>query len=498
MPEPGDREEKKGWFSEPLSGLRYACIGAALGAVKIAIDFGVSRAFGRPYSVLFYVDPVDAPLLHMRQEPLYWWTLALVAVPFVAVGIALTVRRLRDAAMSPWFALLFFVPFANLLFFLTMALVPTRVRAYVLDLPAAGAYREAGAPVVVPAGPTRRYPKLTAGAFGSVVGLGAIALSVEGLREYGLPLMLGVPTIAGFVTGAFYVRLEPQGRLRGAMAASLFSILLTFGLLVVFAIEGLGCLIMCLPLFVLPGFLGAALGFVAGQALPPRPLEAAVVGSVLLFFVLLGVEKVSPLPPLAPPPLATSVEIDAPADRVWSLLPSLARMPEPSDWAFRYAGIAYPLHTEMEGEGVGARRRCEFLTGTALETVDEWEPGRALGFTIDEQPDPMRELTLYHTVRQPHLDGYVRNLRGELVVEPLAGGRSRLTGKSWYTVRLAPERYWRLWADLFIRKTHLRVLEAVKEQAEGPAPKLLAGRSAPYEDDLARTILGHGHTHHPS
>jgi hypothetical protein len=104
-----------------------------------------------------------------------------------------------------------------------------------------------------------------------------------------------------------------------------------------------------------------------------------------------------------------------------------------------------------------------------------WRPGRALGFTIDEQPDPMRELTLYHTFRQPHLDGYVRNVRGELLLEALPGGRTRVTGRSFYRVRLSPESYWRLWSDLYIHKIHLRVLRVVKARAEAPAAPLLAG-----------------------
>jgi hypothetical protein len=180
------------------------------------------------------------------------------------------------------------------------------------------------------------------------------------------------------------------------------------------------------------------------------------------------------MPPLVPAPVETSIEIDAPPSRVWPLLPSMAEMPPPEDWAFRYADIAYPVRATLEGTGLGAQRTCDFNTGPALETVDRWIPGHALGFTIDAQPDPMRELTLYHTVRQPHLDGYVRNRRGELSLEELPGGRTRLTGRSWYEVRIAPETYWRLWSDMFIHKIHMRVLEVVKQRAESPGPHLLA------------------------
>jgi hypothetical protein len=144
----------------------------------------------------------------------------------------------------------------------------------------------------------------------------------------------------------------------------------------------------------------------------------------------------------------------------------MAELPPPDEWIFRRAGIAYPLRATMIGQGVGATRVCDFTTGTVKETIDRWEPGRAVGFTVDAQPDPMRELTLYEGIRQPHLDGAVRNVRGELLVEPLSEGRSRVTAKSWYRVSLAPEVYWRAWSDAAIRAIHRRVLVAVKGRVE--------------------------------
>jgi hypothetical protein len=39
-----------------LSRGRYATAGVLLMAVKIGIDLAVSKAFGKPYSVLFYIS----------------------------------------------------------------------------------------------------------------------------------------------------------------------------------------------------------------------------------------------------------------------------------------------------------------------------------------------------------------------------------------------------------------------------------------------------------
>ena len=82
----------------------------------------------------------------------------------------------------------------------------------------------------------------------------------------------------------------------------------------------------------------------------------------------------------------------------------------------------------------------------------------------------MREATLWDGPRQPHLDGYVRNVRGQFTLEsipgPLPGGRTRVVGRSWYTVRMTPEWYWRIWSDAVIHTIHGRVLDHVKARAE--------------------------------
>src|SRR5439155_3515396 len=46
------------------------------------------------------------------------------ALPFIWVGLALTVRRLRDAGLPLGLVLLFFVPFVNLVVFLILSVAP--------------------------------------------------------------------------------------------------------------------------------------------------------------------------------------------------------------------------------------------------------------------------------------------------------------------------------------------------------------------------------------
>jgi hypothetical protein len=50
---------------------------------------------------------------------------------------------------------------------------------------------------------------------------------------------------------------------------------------------------------------------------------------------------------------------------------------------------------------------------------------------------------------------------------PLPGGRTRLEGRTWYTLDIHPEPYWGIYANAIVHAIHERVLEHVKRLAEG-------------------------------
>src|SRR5437764_9190538 len=108
----------------------------------------------------------------------------------------------------------------------------------------------------------------------------------------------------------------------------------------------------------------------------------------------------------------SSIEIDAPTERVWQNVIGFSELPEVPKWFFRL-GIAYPVRARIEGSGVGAVRRCEFSTGPFVEPITAWEPPSRLAFDVQSQPAPMTEWSPYRHVHPPHLDGTMRSRRGE-------------------------------------------------------------------------------------
>ena len=74
--------------------------------------------------------PNSHPLNHLtNNEVKFLATLLLFSIPFLLVGVAMTVQRLRDAGQPVWLAVLFFFPVINVLFFLALCALPPRERA---------------------------------------------------------------------------------------------------------------------------------------------------------------------------------------------------------------------------------------------------------------------------------------------------------------------------------------------------------------------------------
>jgi hypothetical protein len=231
--------------------------------------------------------------------------------------------------------------------------------------------------------------------------------------------------------------------------------------LLLFALEGVICVGMALPLMLPIGLMGGALGKAIADATRRPPLELAAV--VLVLPVLAGGESLWLRS--TEYVVLTAVQIDAPPAVVWQHVVEFPELPAERPWYFRL-GIACPERARIIGQGPGATRYCEFTTGAFVEPITHWEEPKRLAFDVTGQPDPMFELSPYRNIRPPHLDHHLRSTRGEFLLIPLAGGRTRLEGRTWYVFEMFPQTYWTLWSDALIHRIHARVLSHIKDLSE--------------------------------
>jgi hypothetical protein len=228
-----------------------------------------------------------------------------------------------------------------------------------------------------------------------------------------------------------------------------------------FALEGAVCILMAAPIALIAATLGACVGrAIAGIGGTPLYQIAFVVAGLPFAS---GIE--SRVGRGAPREVVSAIEIDAPPDRVWRHVVEFSELPPATEVPFRI-GIASPERAHIEGTGAGATRYCEFSTGTFVEPITRWEEPTRLSFDVARQPVPMIEWSPYRAIHPPHLDGYFRSTAGEFRLIALEGGRTRLEGSTWYELDIAPQMYWRTWADALVHRIHLRVLRHIRRLSE--------------------------------
>ncbi|HMD48856.1 MAG TPA: SRPBCC family protein [Bryobacteraceae bacterium] len=279
---------------------------------------------------------------------------------------------------------------------------------------------------------------------------------------YGLMLFTVVPLGLGALTA----HLIHATTLRQAAWAGAIANLVGSAALLAFGMEGAICMLMAWPLVLPLGALGGVLAYQHGRTSARGPGAAIF---ALLPIGALGWDFTA-RPDVFE--VRSAIEIAASPEQVWKHVVTFPEIPEPSEWYF-HTGLAYPKRARIVGSGAGAVRYCEFSTGPFVEPIEVWDEPRLLRFRVTESPAPMHEWSPYGEILPKHLHGYLVSKQGEFRLTPLAGGRTRLEGRSWYQHGLWPAGYWRVWSNAIIHRIHLRVMNHIKTLAEAEgAPAL--------------------------
>lgn len=299
---------------------------------------------------------------------------------------------------------------------------------------------------------------------GVAILVASVLLSALTLGTYGWGLFVATPFVVGTTTGYIVNR---RGSRSGARTMSHVLAAGALGglALLMLALEGFMCILLVAPL----GLGAAALGGLFGRALARlghggrKPMM-----SVAILPALFVVEASMPLETAID--TSQSIEIAASPAAVWEAITSEAPIGL-SPGLPGLSGLAYPVRSRLLGREVGATRLGMFSTGTAVERVTEWKPGRTLAFTVISQPPAMEEMSPYRHLHTPHLTGYVVTGDSRFLLKPLANGGTRLTFEARTSLRIDPIAYWEPIARIAFDMNVRRVLESARLRAEhSPRP----------------------------
>ena len=287
----------------------------------------------------------------------------------------------------------------------------------------------------------------------------AVLVSALTFGAYGWGLFVMTPFLVGITTGYLANR---RHLLDAGQTAAIVLAAAALGTvaLVMFALEGLICILLASPLGAVVALLGGAIGRAiarAGQS-GGKPLM-----SLALLPGLFAIEGA--MPPSIPIETHATIDIDARPPAVWAALTSNAPIAG-SPGLIGAAGLAYPVRGRLLGAGVGAIRLGDFSTGTAREQVTEWVPDHRLAFTVLHQPPAMEEMSPYRHVHAPHVNGYFTTGETRFSLVAISGGRTRLFVDATHILRIDPALYWEPLARLAIRLNVSRVMEDIRFKAE--------------------------------
>lgn len=441
---------------------KYAGLGVFLFAIKHLIDRVVALSFGYQFTILGYWVETENGIENIsKARAEFFAILILVALPFIWVGVILTLRRLRDANLPLWLVVLFFVPFINLFFFLLLSFLPSSITKSETEAPDRIGFQHILSRIM----PKSEIGSAAIGIIITVILAVVFTIfSVNTLSQYGWGLFVGIPFFLGLNSVLIYGFHQPRS-LGKCLTVALFSVLLVAAVLFVIAFEGLICLLMAAPLAIVLAMFGGSIGFVLQRRYSFRAESFQLVSLLIIMFPgLITLENASqPQSPLYA--VQTSVIVDAPREVVWENLIAFAELPEPNEILFK-TGIAYPIRAQIDGEGVGAVRHCVFSTGEFVEPIRIWDQPKLLKFDVITQPPVMKEWSLYDNIRPPHLENYLVSHQGQFRLVPLSDGRTLLEGTTWYENRMWPGQYWRIWSDFIVHRIHTRVLKHIKKLSE--------------------------------
>ena len=237
-----------------------------------------------------------------------------------------------------------------------------------------------------------------------------------------------------------------------------------------FLIEGSICIAMYMPIAMVQASIGGVLGGYLvwrkrrrNEAGPPPAVMMCVVFLPLLFNPLeerlLGRAEIRTV--------ENTIEIQSPPQRVWKNIervPLIDRSELPHAWS-RDIGFPAPLEATLSHEGLGGVRHATFAGGVLfIETVDEWDAEKKLGFSIKAQTEQIPATTLDEHVRigGPYFD----MLHGEYEIERLSADRVRLHLRSQHRVSTTLNFYARLWTSAVMSDLQRSILVVIKDRCE--------------------------------
>lgn len=251
---------------------------------------------------------------------------------------------------------------------------------------------------------------------------------------------------------------------RSQVGVSAYAMLLFLVAMFAFMLEGLICLVLVLPVFMLAAILG---GLVAGWLHNELSANGPSIGAFALLPFLLGPLEAAQPPASSIQEVSRSIHVDAAPELVFDQLASVRDIaPQELGFSFMHlVGLPRPVQADMQGSGAGAVRVSRWEKNVRFEEViTTWERGRAMHyrFNIPRGSIPRDALD-----RHVEMGGdYFTVTEGGYDLAAAPGGGTTLTLTTRFLNRSHLQAYGNLWGRWVLHDFHGAILGLIEQRAE--------------------------------
>ena len=232
-------------------------------------------------------------------------------------------------------------------------------------------------------------------------------------------------------------------------------------------LEGLICLVLAAPLFLVAAILG---GLTAGYLHNLRYQSRSTLSVFAILPILIApIEASIPHEPTAHS-VTTSIQIDSPPEKVFRTLATVRDIRE-EELGFTFVhliGLPKPLEAEMSCNGVGCTRTSRWEKDVWFqEVITEWKPSEAIRyrFIIPKGGIPREALDQHVEIG----GAYFQLIDGGYEVFSTSGGGTNLSLTTRFRNKSLMNRYGAFWGRLVLNDFHRSILRLLKNRAEHDA-----------------------------
>ncbi|OJY78590.1 MULTISPECIES: hypothetical protein [unclassified Rhizobium] len=234
-------------------------------------------------------------------------------------------------------------------------------------------------------------------------------------------------------------------------------------LTIIFFNEAGMCVVMAAPFFMGFSALGSALTLVTIRFFRSRRSSTLVIALPL---IVLPME-----PHISYEPhegsVTTTIDIAAPPDLVWNQTIEIPNVrPEELSWTFSHnlLGLPQPVDARLDSRGVDGVRQLQWTRGIRFqEIITHWDENRSLAWKFHFAPDAIPAAVEAHIKVD---SAYLKLTGGAYDLQPLPGGRTRLTLTTRYRIATPINIYCDFWGKVFLNDFHSVVLKVIRDRSE--------------------------------